>query len=109
MLRERKFFCGKKSLLSCDLNVPIKFGVVQDATRINAIIPTLRKVISQSPKAIILASHLGRPNGKVEASLSLHPICTVLESILEFPIIFLSDCVGPDVEREVNGNYQELR
>ena len=52
--------------------------------------------------AIVLMSHLGRPDGKVIAKFSLKPVATEVEKILKKPVIFLNDCVGPDVEEAVN-------
>ena len=52
--------------------------------------------------AIVLMSHLGRPDGKVIAKFSLKPVAAEVEKILAKPVIFLDDCVGPDVEKAVN-------
>ena len=67
----------KKILLRLDLNVPLINGKITDTTRIDKILPTLKFLIQQNSKVIIL-SHVGRPNGKIVNELSLKPICKVL-------------------------------
>ena len=64
----------KKILLRLDLNVPLKDGRVIDDTRINKILPVINFLIKKNSKIIIL-SHVGRPNGKINMDLSLKPIC----------------------------------
>ena len=71
----------KKILLRLDLNVPLDNGKITDATRIDKILPTLRYLIKQNSKIIIL-SHVGRPKGKVVNELSLKPICKDLKDKL---------------------------
>ena len=65
---------NKKILLRLDLNVPLHNGKIVDTTRIDKILPTLKFLIKQNSKIIIL-SHVGRPRGKVVSELSLKPIC----------------------------------
>ncbi len=69
---------GKKILLRLDLNVPIKDGSIKDETRINKILPILNFLLNKKAKIIII-SHVGRPNGKVNPKLSMDPICKNLE------------------------------
>ena len=73
-IEEEKNLNGKRILLRLDLNVPLDNGKVIDATRIDKILPTLKFLISQNTKIIIL-SHVGRPRGKIINELSLKPIC----------------------------------
>ena len=73
-IKEEKNLNGKKILLRLDLNVPLDNGKILDATRIDKILPTLKFLISQNTKIIIL-SHVGRPKGKITNKLSLKPIC----------------------------------
>ena len=61
-------------MLRLDLNVPLKNGFITDETRINKIIPIINFLIKKQSKIIII-SHVGRPNGKVNTDLSLKPIC----------------------------------
>ena len=80
---------NKKILLRLDLNVPLVDGKITDTTRIDKIIPTLKFLISQNTKIIII-SHVGRPNGKVVNELSLKPICKDLEIKLNQSIKLIS-------------------
>jgi phosphoglycerate kinase len=80
---------NKKILLRLDLNVPLVDGKITDTTRIDKIIPTLKFLISQNTKIIII-SHVGRPNGKVVNELSLKPICKNLEIKLNQNIKLIS-------------------
>jgi len=80
---------NKKILLRLDLNVPLVDGKITDATRIDKIIPTLKFLISQNTKIIII-SHVGRPNGKIINELSLRPICKDLEIKLNQNIKLIS-------------------
>ena len=80
-IEEEKNLNGKRILLRLDLNVPLDNGKVINATRIDKILPTLKFLISQNTKIIIL-SHVGRPRGKIINELSLKPICENLGSKL---------------------------
>ena len=93
---------GKKVLVRTDFNVPLdeKTGAITDDSRIQATLPTIRYLIERKAK-VIIASHLGRPKGKVVASLSLAPIARRLSQLLEQQVMFASDCIGPDAERSV--------
>jgi phosphoglycerate kinase len=73
-INEEKNLNNKKILLRLDLNVPLEGGKIIDTTRIDKIIPTLKFLITNNAK-IIIVSHVGRPNGKFEKDLSLKPIC----------------------------------
>jgi phosphoglycerate kinase len=73
-IKGEKNLNGKRILLRLDLNVPLDNGKVIDTTRIDKILPTLKFLISQNTKSIIL-SHVGRPKGKITNELSLKPIC----------------------------------
>ncbi|MDA9838546.1 phosphoglycerate kinase [Candidatus Pelagibacter sp.] len=80
-IEEEKNLNGKRILLRLDLNVPLDNGKIIDATRIDKILPTLKFLISQNTKIIIL-SHVGRPKGKIINELSLKPICEDLKNKL---------------------------
>jgi len=84
---------GKRVLLRVDLNVPMKQGKVQDKTRIERVIPTIKKLVSAGAK-VIIASHFDRPNGKYDPSMSLAPLVDELAAMLEIPVAFAPDCVG---------------
>ncbi|MGV3638678.1 MAG: phosphoglycerate kinase [Flavobacteriales bacterium] len=91
-------FGGKKALVRVDLNVPQDAnGLVTDDTRARAILPTVNKILNDGGSAILM-SHLGRPKGKVNASMSLKPIGDHLSTLLGKPVIFATDCVGPDAK-----------
>jgi len=81
-----------------DFNVPMKGGKITNNQRIVAALPTLQYALEKGA-SIILASHLGRPDGKRVESMSLKPVAKELESLLNKPVIFLDDCVGPEVEK----------
>jgi len=86
-------FAGKRVILRCDLNVPIKDGVITDDGRIRASLPTIQHLVSQGA-AVVVCSHLGRPEGAPEAKYSLAPVAQRLEELLGQPVIFSEDTVG---------------
>ncbi len=80
-IRYQENLRDKKILLRLDLNVPIKNGIIKDETRINKILPIIDFLLKKKSKILII-SHIGRPNGKKEESLSLQPICENLKTKL---------------------------
>jgi phosphoglycerate kinase len=88
-IKEEQNLNNKKILLRLDLNVPMVDDKITDTTRIDKIIPTLKFLISQNVKIIII-SHIGRPKGKVVNELSLRPICKNLEIKLNQNIKLIS-------------------
>ena len=91
---------GKRVLVRCDFNVPLKDGVITDDSRIDAAIPTIQYLVDQLAR-VILCSHLGRPKGQQVAEMSLAPVAEALSSKMKLPVTFVEDCVGPEVEAEV--------
>lgn len=89
---------GKRVLLREDFNVPMRDGHVEDFTRIDAAIPTLRRLRAAGARSIIL-SHLGRPDGTENARYSLRPVADALAKRLAEPVAFAHDCCG-NVARE---------
>ena len=73
---------GKRVFIRVDFNVPIKNGTITDDTRIRASMPTITYVLSQRPKSLIIASHLGRPKGKPNPEYSLRPVAARLSELL---------------------------
>ncbi len=87
----------KTVFLRVDFNVPIKDGKVGEPHRIDSALPTLRFILERAKK-IIVASHLGRPDGKVVEKYSLAPVQRHLQDSLKLPVAMASDCIGPAVE-----------
>src|ERR1039458_7655727 len=96
---------GKRVFMRVDYNVPMeeKDGqmVINDATRIVETLLTLRLLIEHGAK-LILAAHLGRPEGKREPSMSLRPVAVKLADLLGCNVAFVDDCIGPKVEQTVS-------
>jgi phosphoglycerate kinase len=91
----------KKVLVRVDFNVPLNEKCeVTDDTRIVESLPTIKKILQDGGKAILM-SHLGRPKGK-DPKLSLAPVAKRLEKLLGKPVKFVNDCIGPEVEKAVS-------
>jgi phosphoglycerate kinase len=88
---------GKRVFIRVDFNVPLDAGRVSDDTRIRETLPTLRLAIERGAR-LVLASHLGRPKGKLDPKYSLAPVAAKLGEMLGKPVSFASDCVGADAE-----------
>ncbi|HEX2185339.1 MAG TPA: phosphoglycerate kinase, partial [Chloroflexota bacterium] len=91
---------GKRVLVRVDFNVPLEGERITDDTRIRAALPTIRSLIEQGAK-VVLMSHLGRPDGKVVEGLRLAPVARHLQSLLGQPVAMAPDCTGPQVEAAV--------
>jgi len=91
----------KRVLVRVDYNVPLQDSRVTDDTRLRESLPTLKYLLSQRAK-IILASHLGRPNGKIVSELRLDPVARHLERLLQRPVTKLDDCLGPTVHHAIS-------
>ncbi|HML14854.1 MAG TPA: phosphoglycerate kinase [Xanthobacteraceae bacterium] len=90
---------GKQVLLRVDLNVPMENGKVTDATRIERVAPTITEIADKGGKVILL-SHLGRPKGPDPAQ-SLRPVAEALARVIDRPVAFAPDCIGPVAEAAV--------
>lgn len=92
---------GKRVLVRCDLNVPLKDGVITDDGRIRASLPTLNALLDQGARVVVI-SHLGRPEGVPEAKYSLEPIAIRLAELLDKPVAFATDTVGDSARTTVS-------
>jgi len=93
----------KRVLIRVDFNVPLDSEKkVTNNQRIVGALPTIKYAIDHGAKAVILMSHLGRPDGKKNAKYSLKPVVPELEKLLGKSVVFTDDCVGPEVEEIVN-------
>ena len=88
---------GKRVLLRCDLNVPIKEGVIRDDGRIRASLPTIQYLVDNGASVVITA-HLGRPKGERVPEMSLAPVAHRLSDLLDRPVHFSSEIVGAEVD-----------
>ena len=92
---------GKRVFLRCDLNVPLKDGVIKDDGRIRASLPTIQYLLDQGA-SLVIAAHLGRPKGEAKPELSLAPVATRLGELLGMPIKFATAVTGPEVTATAN-------
>jgi len=90
---------GKRVLIRVDFNVPLEKGTgrITDDTRVRESLPTIQHCLAQG-SIVILMSHLGRPDGKRNPSMSLAPVAARLGELLGKPVAFVDDCVGEKVE-----------
>ena len=92
---------GKRVFLRADLNVPLDDGRITDDTRIRASLPTIVNLLERG-SSVILASHLGRPKGKVNDALRLRPVAERLSQLLGRPVRMTGDALGPGVQVAVD-------
>jgi len=92
---------GKRVIVRCDLNVPLDGEVITDDGRIRASLGTLVLLLEAGAKVIVI-SHLGRPQGEPEAQYSLAPVARRLAELLDRPVAFAGDTVGPEAEAAVD-------
>src|SRR6478609_7177017 len=91
---------GKRVIVRCDLNVPLKDGVITDDGRVRASVPTLKALIDQGAR-VIVCSHLGRPDGAPDPQYSLAPVAERLGELLGQPVAFAADTVGASAQDAV--------
>ena len=93
---------GKRVLVRCDFNVPLKDGVITDENRITAALPTIEKLMKDGGK-VILCSHMGKPKGEPKPELSLAPVAKRLSELLGKEVVFAKDdnVVGENAKKAV--------
>ena len=96
---------GKKILVRCDFNVPLKDGEITDDTRIRAALPTIRYLLESGAK-VVLCSHLGRPKGEFKKEFSLAPVAEELSKLLGKEVKLAKDVIGPSA-KELTDNMKE--
>src|SRR3954469_24368483 len=84
---------GKRVIVRCDLNVPLKDGQITDDGRVRASLPTLNALLDQGAQVVVV-SHLGRPEGAPDERYSLAPVAGRLSELLGRPVAFATDTVG---------------
>lgn len=94
---------GKRVLVRCDFNVPLKDGVITDENRLNGALPTIKYLIKNGAK-VILCSHLGKPKGEAKPELSLQPVAKRLSEMLGKEVVFACDdnVVGENAKEAVS-------
>ena len=88
---------GKRVLVRCDFNVPLKDGVITSDKRIVEAIPTIKYLLDKGAK-VILCSHMGKPKGEVNPKFTLAPVAARLSEILGFEVPLCADTIGPDAK-----------
>jgi phosphoglycerate kinase len=91
---------GKRALVRVDFNVPMEGGKVTDDTRLRAALPTIHALSIRGAKVVLLA-HFDRPKGRRAPEMSLKPLAKPLSALLEQPVAFADDCIGPDAAKVV--------
>ena len=94
---------GKKVLVRCDFNVPIKEGVITDLNRLNGALPTIKKLVNDGGK-VILCSHMGKPKGEPKPELSLAPVAEKMTELLGQKVTFAADdnVVGENARKAID-------
>ncbi|MCL2013809.1 MAG: phosphoglycerate kinase [Oscillospiraceae bacterium] len=92
---------GKKCLVRCDFNVPLKDGVISDDKRIRESLPTLKYLLNGGA-AVIACSHLGRPKGEFKPEFSLMPVAERLAKLLDIEVVFAKDVIGEDAKSKAS-------
>ena len=92
---------GKRALVRVDFNVPMEAGHVADDTRLRSALPTIRALSVRGARIVLLA-HFDRPKGRRVAAMSLKPVVEPLSRLLEQPVVWADDCIGPHARAAVD-------
>jgi phosphoglycerate kinase len=98
---------NKVVFLRVDFNVPLRDGKVAEPHRIDSTVPTIRQILRRAKK-LVIASHLGRPDGKPAPKYSLAPVREHLEHVIQEPVDLAPDCIGAEVERLMRESTHRL-
>ncbi|MCP4650247.1 MAG: phosphoglycerate kinase [PVC group bacterium] len=99
----------KKVLMRADFNVPLDENLnITDELRITSALATIKYCLEQGAKKVILMSHLGRPKGNVVEKMRLSPVAKKLSELLDMPVKKLDDCVGEEIEKEVEAASERV-
>lgn len=100
---------NKTVLVRADFNVPQDANLnITDDTRIRATLPTLKYILENGAKKLVLISHLGRPDGKPVAKYSLKPVAARLKELLGWDVLFLNDCVGVNIKQDIDKSKEKV-
>ena len=100
---------GKTVLVRADFNVPLDAGLnITDDTRIRATLPTLKYILDNGAKKLVIISHLGRPDGKPVAKYSLKPVAARLKELLSKEVLFLDDCIGVNIKQDIDKSEEKV-
>lgn len=100
---------NKTILVRADFNVPQDADLnITDDTRIKATLPTIKHLLQNGAKRVVLMSHLGRPDGKRIEKYSLKPVGERLKEMLNEPVRFLDDCVGDKIKKEIDSSKEKV-
>jgi 3-phosphoglycerate kinase len=100
---------GKIVLMRADFNVPLDENLnITDDTRIKETLPTIKYILENAAKKLVLMSHLGRPDGKRVDKYSLSPVAKRLAEFLDEQVDFLNDCVGDTVKSEIDNSKERI-
>ncbi len=97
---------GKRVLLRADYNVPLKDGQISDDYRIKQSLETVKYILDQEDTSLVIISHLGRPDGKVDPEMSLAPVAKRLGELLEKEVAFAADCIGDEAKNAASALQQ---
>ena len=90
---------NKRVLVRVDFNVPLENGVITDDTRIKAALPTIKYLMGNNAKTILI-SHLGRPKGQIKEELKMDPVAKRLEELLGKEILKIDTCIGDAAKKQ---------